>query len=277
VIAEQSHPVEVAFDPTGLAVFESHHGTQFHMAWRTDAFPKVLLLIGGRGRLLLHDAEHPLQKGMALIIPSHTRHRIVDQPGKPLSLYALCFGPGPFPSPALRETVFAHLRLDDNEALHRELTRLLRLILLEQRRAAAGAQDLRVARAAQFLVAIAREPASSPTEVLGLSSQQRVARYLARMPQEITRQETLDLAARSVNLSRRRFSQIFKELTGESWQSYRQRLRMDHAASLLTSTELTVAAVAFECGFDDLTYFYRVFKATYRQTPAQFRQAKITA
>ena len=47
---------------------------------------------------------------------------------------------------------------------------------------------------------------------------------------------------------------------------------MEYAAKLLGSTERSVTAIAFECGFEELAHFHHSFKASYGTTPLAYRQ-----
>lgn len=49
-------------------------------------------------------------------------------------------------------------------------------------------------------------------------------------------------------------------------------LKMQKAASLLTSTTLPVSAVAEYLGYQDTTNLIRSFKKQYKMTPAQYRK-----
>jgi AraC family L-rhamnose operon regulatory protein RhaS len=99
-----------------------------------------------------------------------------------------------------------------------------------------------------------------------------VALYAARLKTEFYAAVCIDNAARSVGLGRRRFTELFREITGESWRRHIHRLRMDYAEKLLASTERSVTSIAFECGFEELSHFHHSFKATYGATPVAFRQ-----
>ena len=85
------------------------------------------------------------------------------------------------------------------------------------------------------------------------------------------RQETLDDAARSVGLSRRQFTALFREVAGQSWLEHRTLLRLQHARQLLARTENSVIAIAFEAGFEDLSNFNRAFKQAYGSSPKAYR------
>ena len=56
--------------------------------------------------------------------------------------------------------------------------------------------------------------------------------------------------------------------------AYLLELRLRHASLLLRGTSKTVAEIAGECGFEDPSYFARVFKRKYGAPPNQCRNAK---
>jgi AraC-like DNA-binding protein len=106
----------------------------------------------------------------------------------------------------------------------------------------------------------------------GSDSTDRVARYALRLKSQFFRQETMVEAARSVGLSGRQFTELFRKVTGESWRQYILGLRLKHAASLLTDTDRSVSAVAFESGFEDLSNFHHIFKIEYGCSPLAYRE-----
>ncbi|MEM6474364.1 MAG: AraC family transcriptional regulator, partial [Planctomycetota bacterium] len=84
---------------------------------------------------------------------------------------------------------------------------------------------------------------------------------------------TIDDAAGSIGLSRRAFTSLFQKLTGTTWLVYVRRLAINHAKHQLAQTELSIASVAFEAGFNDLSTFYRQFKSQVGMSPKQYRKS----
>jgi AraC-like DNA-binding protein len=82
-----------------------------------------------------------------------------------------------------------------------------------------------------------------------------------------------DEVARGLGVSPCHFSLRIKQYTGWSFTELMQRLRVDHAADLLCSTEDSIAKIADACGFCDQSYFTRVFQEIRGVTPRQFRLA----
>ena len=69
------------------------------------------------------------------------------------------------------------------------------------------------------------------------------------------------------HLSEGRFSHVFKEITGMSPKQYLQKLKIDNALTLLSSTTLSVSEVASMVGIDNVNYFARLLKKHTGATP----------
>ncbi len=67
-------------------------------------------------------------------------------------------------------------------------------------------------------------------------------------------------------------SRVTKEHLGVTPSQYINRLRMEHAALLLSSDDRPVPLVAEDCGIENLSHFYKVFRAQYGVTPRRYRQ-----
>ena len=70
------------------------------------------------------------------------------------------------------------------------------------------------------------------------------------------------------------FSRIFKERFGISPSSYITEKRVERAAKLLCSTDMTIDKIADEVGFSDRKSLYNAFSRYYSTTPAKFRRGK---
>lgn len=79
-----------------------------------------------------------------------------------------------------------------------------------------------------------------------------------------------DLALRN-NMSLSYFSHQFKEVMNIAPIEYRNRVRIDHACELLTTTNMKVSAIAKDCGFISLSQFNELFKRQTGKTPRYFR------
>ena len=63
-----------------------------------------------------------------------------------------------------------------------------------------------------------------------------------------------------------------KQLTGMTPNDYIRKIRLEKAAELLLTTNMTAAEVAYKVGFDDQYYFSKSFKRYFGQPPSQYRK-----
>jgi AraC family cel operon transcriptional repressor len=59
---------------------------------------------------------------------------------------------------------------------------------------------------------------------------------------------------------------------GLSPTQYVNRIRIQHAAMMLSGTDHAVAVIAQDCGFENLSYFHKLFREQYGSTPRGYRQ-----
>jgi AraC-like DNA-binding protein len=85
----------------------------------------------------------------------------------------------------------------------------------------------------------------------------------------LEREKLADKAA----MSRSYFSVMFKKVTGFTPTQYITRVRLDAAKKLLLNSDMTVAEVAREVGFQDPLYFARVFSNYAGMPPREYRKA----
>lgn len=78
-------------------------------------------------------------------------------------------------------------------------------------------------------------------------------------------------AASLIHLSESAFCKFFKKTSGKTFSDYVNEIRVAHASGLLTETDKPIANIAFECGFESLTYFNRVFLKKKKMTPGKYR------
>lgn len=82
---------------------------------------------------------------------------------------------------------------------------------------------------------------------------------------------SLDEAADACNLSRSRFSTVFKKYMGTSFNAFAMRVRLGAAAGkLLHGDARSMKEVALESGFADVSHFYRTFRQIFNCTPLEF-------
>jgi AraC-like DNA-binding protein len=71
------------------------------------------------------------------------------------------------------------------------------------------------------------------------------------------------------------FSKYFHKRVGISFQDYVIEKRIELAKELLQrNQEMKISSVAFRCGYNDVSYFSRIFKKRTGKTPQQYKADK---
>ena len=74
-----------------------------------------------------------------------------------------------------------------------------------------------------------------------------------------------------VNMSPVSFNRLIKKRTGKTFIEYVNDTRIGFASRWLIEEDLSIAEIAFKCGFNNIANFNRVFKKTKNCTPSQYR------
>lgn len=78
--------------------------------------------------------------------------------------------------------------------------------------------------------------------------------------------------ARNHGMSIRNFMRRFQGATGDKPLHYLQRLRIETAKGLLSSTRKSIKTISYEVGYDDASFFARLFRQHTELSPNQYRQ-----
>lgn len=82
---------------------------------------------------------------------------------------------------------------------------------------------------------------------------------------------SIERVAERVHFSVSYIRQIFKEVTGESFNEYLIRKRMEKAGEYLRNTSMKIQDIAENCGYENQRYFTSSFKKFYGCTPTEFK------
>lgn len=128
-----------------------------------------------------------------------------------------------------------------------------------------------------FAETLRRYVRSLPDEQIGWFAGARdpsVGKVLTLLHHEPARVWTLPELAQQAGLSRTVLAERFRHFLGESPIAYLTRWRMRLGARALTTTNLSVARIAAEVGYESEAAFNRAFKREYGEPPARYRKTR---
>ncbi|HEU0140312.1 MAG TPA: helix-turn-helix domain-containing protein [Bryobacteraceae bacterium] len=104
----------------------------------------------------------------------------------------------------------------------------------------------------------------------------RVCRLVERSIAEGTTMTQSSLA-RALGISTGHLSRVFRQTTGDTFERYVMRRRVELARRLLLDPAHNVSTVARQCGFKDASYFARVFRRLVGSSPAEYSRHPVNA
>ena len=116
---------------------------------------------------------------------------------------------------------------------------------------------------------IAQSKALPPAEK---ASSQRLRAVLQWISAHYSEPVCVADAAALCQCSPNHFMRWFRQMTGQTFIIFLREYRLNAAAEALRTTEDTILSISEQCGFENLSYFNREFKAHFGMTPREYRK-----
>lgn len=100
----------------------------------------------------------------------------------------------------------------------------------------------------------------------------KLKKVLSFLRDNYEQQLSLTDMAKAADMSAKYFCYFFKEKTGKTPVEYLNGYRIEKASQMLLNSDKSVTDIAFSCGFNDLSYFIKTFKAQKGISPTKFRK-----
>jgi AraC-like DNA-binding protein len=101
----------------------------------------------------------------------------------------------------------------------------------------------------------------------------RIEKTLDYVNKNFDKPVTLGEVAKLANMSEVSFSRFFKQRTSNTFIDCLTEIRLGHATRMLIDTTTSIAEVANQCGFNNISNFNRTFKKRKKCTPKEFRES----
>jgi AraC family transcriptional regulator of arabinose operon len=229
----------------------------------------LLYIWSGEGTLTLNGKDFKLQQGSCFLFRPGDWTTATHNPMNPLVITYIHFDLEKEP-----EIIPHHYRiLQDRIHFESLLTRYVRLFLVKT--FAAETEGKLILK--QLMIQLLREDQQAETLQNEKNNENQsqvfftireVANYVQQHP---GLNHTVESLAARANLSPRYFSKKFKEIMGQTVQSYIVETRIKRAEHLLHYTGMSVTEVADALGYNNIHFFSRQFKAHTGKSPSEIR------
>jgi len=109
------------------------------------------------------------------------------------------------------------------------------------------------------------------TNTPGSSADNIVMQALGEIEQNYQTAE-LSNVAKKFGVSAAYVSSSVKELTGKTFKELLMEKRLTKAAAMLKNSNIPVNSIILSVGYENTSYFYRIFSAKYGMTPKEYRK-----
>lgn len=110
---------------------------------------------------------------------------------------------------------------------------------------------------------------------LGYSSSDsdKLKEAIVLMEKNITTPLAISVIARIIRSSSRQLERVFRAETQSSPSEFYRNIRLKYGRWILSTTDLPISTIAYECGFSDASHFIRHFQQLYGVSPGSLRKA----
>ncbi|MFN3852085.1 MAG: AraC family transcriptional regulator [Spirosomataceae bacterium] len=108
-------------------------------------------------------------------------------------------------------------------------------------------------------------------EKISLNSR-RLEKAFEYMHNNFEREITLAEISKLVGMAEVSFSRFIKKRTGKTFVDSLNEIRLGQTSRLLIDSTQSIAEIAYKCGFNNLSYFNRLFRNKNGCTPKEFRE-----
>lgn len=112
------------------------------------------------------------------------------------------------------------------------------------------------------------------------SNMKKIQQYktiLSMIEQHYSEPLSLQALANTVHMNSHYFCRFFKELTDQTPIEYLNSYRVEAACEQLYVSQKSILEIALDCGFNDVSYFIKVFKKYKNLTPSEYRRKMLSS
>lgn len=241
---------------------------------------EIMRMLQGTAEITIGTETFQAAAGDILIINQEELHRIVSEdPTLTYSTFifpiqALAFASGDdaqaYLEPLMQNTMRFPVRITEPKQRN-ILGSILQQILSVMEQKEAGYELMVKALFLQLIAEIIRRRQLIAVQQSPSQKSERLKQILEYIQQNYPTALTISTMAETFHMSEKYFSRYFRTATGQNFTAYLNTVRVEKARSLLRETDRTVLEISFECGYENVSYFNRVFRNQMGISPLKYR------
>ncbi|MDQ0887930.1 AraC-like DNA-binding protein [Paenibacillus sp. V4I9] len=278
----------ITFPMVVYPVVEDERHTLFDYHWHEET--EFIYLREGSAVFWLGTSQYALQVGDALFIPSGTIHAgFVTDLTTPCLIYAIVFDlnllsgrtydviQSKYIDPLLEQTLFLPSLLQPHTFWENNIiSQLVGIADLFEKKPVAFELLIKAKLYNLFAEYIAnlQETAPEPPITASLYKIERLKKVLQFIDESYPLRIQIKDMASLIAMSEGHFCRFFKAMVRKTPMEYINTVRINQAAKLLSHSDKKIIDIAMEVGFENPSYFIKLFKLHKKCTPSDFRKTQ---
>lgn len=276
--------------PLHISINRLERGYESH---RHD-FLEFSYVLSGTGSESIDGVLHPMMPGTFTFVLPYQFHELHSEPHSPLILVNCMFGIDFLVEIGLESGM--HRLLDETDLASPfvrftgeeevRMRALLEEMMREYNSDRRWRSAMMKARLVEALILFDRQrkdvpaneylPADSDADSAKAKGERHIWEVLHYLHTHYREPLTLSSLAERFRISDSRFSEWFKQATGQTYLHYLHDVRLRHGCALLAASKLSITEIALEIGYGSYKTFNRIFKEKKGMTPKEYRRYKQT-
>jgi AraC-like DNA-binding protein len=266
-----------------VQIYEKKHFVNRPYHYHYHLTNQLLYVIDGEGQLHLKKKDLDIKKHDLIIMMKNVRHQLSYKAKCQPTVSVINFSDDIFDGFSFGKSLLSFLRtLKEEKAVvstnnYRliDVPLLLKEMLFEIKGEVKECQQLTILKLLEIFLLLKRyhseKAVPSAEQHHASATEKKVLDTIRYIEINYYKKLTLDTMARMACISNRQYIRIFKKLSGKTFVRFLNGIRVNYAKQLLQKNNSKITSVCFETGFEDVSYFYKIFKEFTGTTPKVFR------
>ena len=253
-----------AFETSGYAAVVDH----------THDFVEIVYVLDGKGKQIIGDKEIDLEKGDMFIISSNESHSIVPEFNADEFKWVNCI--------FNKDFIESELLINNSDSIAHfgnriDVSFIINLLSSEYKRKSIYYESIMKGLVLQLIGMFRRNIDLKYVEQDAVNISQRelyIQDAVNFIQENYYKKFSLEDIAKKVRISAGYLERIFREEKATTPIYYLHSYRIEQACILLINTDKTIFEICEEVGYNDIKFFYEIFKKRTGVTPRKYAKSK---
>lgn len=234
---------------------------------------ELFLVIKGNVRHMVNGKTHILNEGRLLFIRDFDVHDYIGEDNGYFEFVNFAF------SKEMFDSLFEYLKIDKEKFLSADMPPSVSLLPVEKEKLFFSFMEINQSLKSEEVTLRAKlilADVFARDFYFGNTRKSNIPVWLEMTYEKMKKPKNfiagMDRMCEISGKSREHMSRVFKKYYSQTPTEFITQMRLGMAVNLLLTSNLSVTDICYECGFENLSWFYKCFFKNFSKTPVQYRK-----